>query len=62
MTDKEARVHVYRNELRDRFAMSAMTGMLSDPDCGLSPDRGARLAYQWADAMLAERERQGSAT
>ena len=48
--------------LRDRFAMAALTGLLSDDDM-MSPETGglhnaaihATMAYSAADAMLAER-------
>ena len=45
-----------RAELRDRFAMAALTGLLSGP-CDLAAYREscAKLAFQIADAMLAAR-------
>lgn len=60
MTAKEAAVFVALAELRDRFAAAAVTGMLSDPDCGITPAAGARIAYDWADALLAARSEQDS--
>mgnify|MGYP007100127658 CR=1 FL=1 len=42
--------------LRDYFAAKAMTQIIaSDPDCKMSFATVASLAYQSADAMLAER-------
>lgn len=42
--------------LRDEFAMAAMQGMLADPDVDHPPKKFAALAYDMADAMMAERE------
>jgi len=47
-----------RAELRDRFAIAALTGMLAYPDNGLCPDQPidfSRRAYEYADAMLKAR-------
>jgi hypothetical protein len=42
--------------LRDEFAKAALIGMFSDPRAaGLKEDVLARVAYDYADAMLAER-------
>jgi hypothetical protein len=49
-------------QLRDRFAAAAITGMLADPDGCSSPTIGARIAYEWADALMAARlKRDGTA-
>lgn len=55
MTAKEAAVFVALANLRDRFAVAAVAGMLSDPECTTTPAAGARVAYDWADALVAER-------
>lgn len=57
MNGMDTRAYFDRKALRDKFATAAMTGMLSDPDCSLTPAAGAELAYQWADAMMAERDK-----
>lgn len=45
-----------RAELRDRFAMAALTGLLAFPAGGLDPNRRlANLAYEYADAMMKAR-------
>ena len=41
--------------LRDQFAMAAMTGMLSDPECG-ALGKIAEYAYTMADLMLEARK------
>lgn len=46
--------------LRDYFAGKCLIGLLADPEGCPSPEIGARLAYTWAEAMLAERERRES--
>lgn len=45
--------------LRDEFAMAALTGLLStnSDDSFYSKLGSAQVAYEFADAMLAERER-----
>lgn len=52
------------DELRDTFAAAALTGMLADPGFDGEPDTTARIAYRYADAMIAERQRRrgGGAT
>lgn len=40
--------------LRDYFAAKAMQGFAADPDCE-NGAQAAKTAYEWADAMLAER-------
>lgn len=53
-----------RAELRDRFAMAALTGMHARDsyDEGLStPKQRARLAYIDADSMMEEREKRSQA-
>jgi len=45
-----------RAELRDRFAMAALTGLLGDPESSMeSNDWLAKVAYEYADAMLKAR-------
>lgn len=41
--------------LRDYFAAAALQGMLADHETNPTPERAASLAYEFADAMLAER-------
>ena len=43
---------------RDHFAAAALTGLLAQ-DAGDSPNdgRAVAVAYEWADAMLAAREK-----
>lgn len=41
--------------LRDYFAAKALAGMLADPQVTGKPELVAKAAYQYADAMLAER-------
>ena len=44
--------------LRDYFAAKAMQGFAADPNMSNIPCIDiASLAYQWADAMIAEREK-----
>ncbi|MFN7882438.1 MAG: hypothetical protein ACK5PF_05420 [bacterium] len=55
MAEKEARDA--RAELRNRFAMAALTGLLMNGDRALPrPIDAAEWAYEYADAMLATRE------
>lgn len=44
-------------ELRDRFAIAAITGLLSSLDDDPHYVRCAYMAYKIADAMLEEREK-----
>lgn len=45
-----------RAELRDRFAMAALTGMLTVGDSALPrPNDAAEWSYEYADAMLKAR-------
>lgn len=44
-------------ELRDQFAMAALTGILSDLDSSGSKDFIATRAYIYADAMLEARKK-----
>jgi hypothetical protein len=45
-----------RAELRDRFAAAALTGLVSDPECGrFTAAVVADTAYEYADAMLKAR-------
>lgn len=46
-----------RAERRDRFAMAALTGFLSNPDTEGEYKFLAESAYRMADAMEAEREK-----
>jgi hypothetical protein len=53
------RLQVESNEkcdLRDQFAMAALTGLLANPDAAKYKDR-AEVAYNYADAMLKAREK-----
>ncbi len=43
--------------LWDYFAGSALAGILSDPACNASDSDIARSAYNYANAMIAEREK-----
>jgi hypothetical protein len=43
--------------LRDWFAGQALAGLLADSDMASTPTGFAEGAYQYADAMLAERAR-----
>lgn len=44
--------------LRDYFAAKAMQGMSANPEMSTtSPKTIAEIAYEWADAMLKEREK-----
>ncbi len=46
-----------RAELRDRFAMAALTGLVSDPECGrFTAAVVADTAYEYAEAMMRARE------
>lgn len=43
--------------LRDEFAMAALTGMLANPECDTDRFLLGRCAYEYADAMMAERKK-----
>ena len=44
--------------LRDEFAMAALTGLVSDHDCGEVPAISvAHAAYEYADAMMEARKK-----
>ena len=45
-----------RAELRDRFAMAALSGLLANPNSDGTQYEYAKWAYQYADAMLKARE------
>ena len=45
--------------LRDEFAMAALIGLLSDPNCDAPHDVFARNAYKFADAMMKEHSQEG---
>jgi len=42
--------------LRDQFAMAALPAIIADPDCVMYPTGKAKVAYQYADAMLKARQ------
>ena len=44
-----------RDELRDRFAMAALTGLLADHTMDIAVTEFADLSYEYADAMLKAR-------
>ena len=44
-----------RAELRDRFAMAALTGLLADHTMDIAVTEFADLSYEYADAMLKAR-------
>lgn len=44
-------------ELRDEFALAALTGILSDPNSAGSNEYIAAQAYDYADAMLEARKK-----
>jgi hypothetical protein len=44
--------------LRDYFAGQALQGQLADFNCGKEPEYIAHWSYRYADAMLAEREKE----
>jgi hypothetical protein len=50
-------VMVVNPSLRDQFAMAALPALMADPDNIAFPIGYAEMAYQYADAMLAEREK-----
>lgn len=50
-----------RPSLRDTFAAAALTGILAESSGReevIDPFSGAKIAYHFADAMLAQREKQ----
>lgn len=42
--------------LRDHFALAALGGFLADPNVGGSAAKAAKVAYEYADAMLKARK------
>jgi hypothetical protein len=46
-----------QDPLRDEFAKAALTGMLACADLSAGKPAAATTAYQYADAMLAERNK-----
>ena len=46
--------------LRDYFAGQALAGLMADPNAEGTPEAFARIAYQIADAMIAERNKEGT--
>jgi hypothetical protein len=54
--DREAIGKAARAELRDRFAMAALTGLLANPaEARISPAEWTYDAYRFADAMMKAR-------
>ena len=54
--DRDAISRAARAELRDRFAMAALTGLLADHTMqNFSVTEFADLSYEYADAMLKAR-------
>ena len=53
---KDLALDVELPSLRDRFAMAALQGMLADPESSGNCEEFASVAYEYADAMLKERE------
>ena len=53
-----AQIHLQGISVRDYFSAKAMQGMLADPtvQSGGDPETLSKVAYAYADAMLAERE------
>jgi len=50
-------------ELRDKFAMAALTGILANPeDSHLKPDFIVPYCYEMADLMMAERTNRSEVT
>ena len=47
---------MFVRELRDRFALAAMQGRLTDVSVNMTHEQRAKDAYAMADAMLAERK------
>jgi hypothetical protein len=61
MSDRQA-VVVLQQTLRDNFAMHALQGAIAaHGSVGLTPSITASRAYEFADAMLAERAKGGVA-
>ena len=46
-----------KQELRDKFAIAALQGLLNDTNKAHEVGRIVALAYKYADAMLNEREK-----
>ena len=57
--DKDGYVSLDGMTLRDLFAAAAMAGDEANPNTERSYEASADIAYEMADAMLAERERGG---
>jgi hypothetical protein len=49
-------VMVTEKNLRDEFAMAALPALISDPDSVAYPIGHAKLAYEYADAMMEARK------
>jgi hypothetical protein len=61
MANRPSPREIARAELRDRFAMAALTGLLAHRNNAPSfisthQDQRARMAYEYADAMLKARD------
>jgi hypothetical protein len=57
--EMEAEANQARERLRDEFGMAALHGMLAGTSVNPTVNdkkKYARLAYEWADAMLEARE------
>ena len=57
MEGKGSFPHSRTKDLRDEFAMAALTGYRADPDVVLRSEAMATACYADADAMMAEREK-----
>lgn len=55
LTAEEDARFLMQTTLRDQFAMAALTGLLSDPECG-AWGKIAEYAYTMADLMLEARK------
>ena len=54
---EESNPMAYDMTLRDQFAMAALPALISDPQSVAHPIGHARLAYEYADAMLKARNK-----
>ena len=57
----EIKHHQHLTDLRDKFAMAALTGILASPrelDDPVEYQTAALMVYGFADAMLTERKRE----
>lgn len=51
-----AKLQMDQRELRDQFAMAALTGLISDHNNMNSISQNAQSAYMYADAMMEARK------